>query len=52
MGGDFTLTTRTIEYDYRMEAMKGIRKLRIEDKVLNLQWMANIIAEDKDGVEW
>ncbi|MCD7466662.1 hypothetical protein HAX54_003580 [Datura stramonium] len=47
MGGDFTFPTR-----YRMEAMKGIRKLRTEDKVLHFQWMANIIAEDKEGAEW
>ncbi|MCD7469276.1 hypothetical protein HAX54_008202 [Datura stramonium] len=32
MGGEFTLSYRTIEYDYLMEAMKGIRKLRTEDK--------------------
>ncbi|MCD9643632.1 hypothetical protein HAX54_031250 [Datura stramonium] len=37
----------TTEYDYRMEAMKGIRKLRIEDKVLYFQWMANIISKKR-----
>ncbi|MCD7469414.1 hypothetical protein HAX54_008459 [Datura stramonium] len=52
MGGEFTLPTRTTEYDYYMEAMKGIRKLRTKDKVFHLQWMANIIAEDKEGAEW
>ncbi|MCD9638014.1 hypothetical protein HAX54_021624, partial [Datura stramonium] len=31
MGGDYTLPTQTTEYDYRMEALKGIRKLSTED---------------------
>ncbi|MCD7463778.1 hypothetical protein HAX54_051367 [Datura stramonium] len=42
---------RTTKYDYRIEEMKGIRKLRNEEKVLHFQWMENIIAEDKEGVE-
>ncbi|MCD9642078.1 hypothetical protein HAX54_028712 [Datura stramonium] len=37
MGGDFTVPTRTTKYNYPMEAMKGIRKLRTEDKVLHFQ---------------
>ncbi|MCD7465722.1 hypothetical protein HAX54_001810 [Datura stramonium] len=52
MGGDFTVLTRITEYGYRMEAMKGIRKLSTEDKMLHFQWMANIIAEEKEGAEW
>ncbi|MCE2055801.1 hypothetical protein HAX54_043443, partial [Datura stramonium] len=52
MDGDYKLPTRTTEYDYRMEAMKGIRKLSTEDKVMHIQWIENIIAEDKDGAEW
>ncbi|MCD7455870.1 hypothetical protein HAX54_029907, partial [Datura stramonium] len=52
MGGDYTVPIRTTEYDYQMEAMKGIRKLSIEEKVLHFQWMANIIVEDKEGEEW
>ncbi|MCD7459799.1 hypothetical protein HAX54_041997 [Datura stramonium] len=51
-GSDFTLSARTVEYDYCMEEMKGIKKLRTEGKVLHFQWMANIIAEDKKGPEW
>ncbi|MCD9645355.1 hypothetical protein HAX54_034211 [Datura stramonium] len=52
MGGDFTVLSRTTEYDYRMGAMKGIRKLSTEDKMLHFQWMATIIAEDKEREEW
>ncbi|MCE3050541.1 hypothetical protein HAX54_047482, partial [Datura stramonium] len=52
MGGDFTVPSRTTEYDYRMGAMKGIRKLSTKDKMFHFQWMANIIAEDKERVEW
>ncbi|MCE0480767.1 hypothetical protein HAX54_037875 [Datura stramonium] len=47
-----TPKARTTEYDYRMGAMKGIRKLSTEDKMLHFQWMANIIAEDKERPEW
>ncbi|MCE0482069.1 hypothetical protein HAX54_040448, partial [Datura stramonium] len=32
MGGDYTVPTRTTEYDYRIEEMKGIRELSNEDK--------------------
>ncbi|MCE3050784.1 hypothetical protein HAX54_048143 [Datura stramonium] len=39
------MPSRTIEYDYRMGAMNGIRKLSIEDKMLHFQWMTNITAE-------
>ncbi|MCD7461070.1 hypothetical protein HAX54_045095 [Datura stramonium] len=52
MGGDYTVLTQTTEYDYRIDAMKGIRKLSIEEKLMHFQWMENIIAEDKEGVEW
>ncbi|MCD7464073.1 hypothetical protein HAX54_052012, partial [Datura stramonium] len=52
MGGDYTVLTKTTEYDYGMEPMKGIRKLSTEDKVLHFQWMAEIIVKDKEGVEW
>ncbi|MCD9558374.1 hypothetical protein HAX54_015724 [Datura stramonium] len=45
MGGDFTVPTRTTEYDYRMEAMKGIRKLSTEDKMFHFQWMDNIMLK-------
>ncbi|MCD9642261.1 hypothetical protein HAX54_028952 [Datura stramonium] len=52
-GEDYGITpeARTTEYDYRMGAMKGIRKLSTEDKMLHFQWMANIIAEDKERAE-
>ncbi|MCD7452536.1 hypothetical protein HAX54_017365 [Datura stramonium] len=52
MGGNFTVPTRTTKYDYRMEALKGIGKLSTEDKMLHFQWMANIIAEEKEGAKW
>ncbi|MCE3216944.1 hypothetical protein HAX54_009626 [Datura stramonium] len=47
MGGDFTLSTKTTEYDYRMEAMKGIKNLRTVDKVFHFQWMANILLKTR-----
>ncbi|MCD7464624.1 hypothetical protein HAX54_053134 [Datura stramonium] len=37
MDGDYTVPIITIEYDYRMEAMKGMRKLSTEYKVLHFQ---------------
>ncbi|MCD9645686.1 hypothetical protein HAX54_034812, partial [Datura stramonium] len=52
MGGDYIVLTRTTEYDYLMEAMKGIRKLSTKDKVMHFQWMENIITDDKKGVKW
>ncbi|MCD7446938.1 hypothetical protein HAX54_019749 [Datura stramonium] len=52
MSGDYTVPTETTEYDYLMEAMKGIKNLRTKDKVLHFQWMANIISKDKEGAEW
>ncbi|MCE0481643.1 hypothetical protein HAX54_039531, partial [Datura stramonium] len=36
MGGDYIVPTRTTEYDYRMEAMKGIRKLSTKNKMVVL----------------
>ncbi|MCE0481323.1 hypothetical protein HAX54_039002 [Datura stramonium] len=47
-----TPEARTIEYDYRMKAMKGIITLRTKDMVLHFQWMDNIIIEYKEGAEW
>ncbi|MCE3215351.1 hypothetical protein HAX54_002068 [Datura stramonium] len=52
MSGDYTVPTRTTEYDHQIEAMKGIKKLRTEDKLMHFQWMANIVVEDKEGAEW
>ncbi|MCD7449206.1 hypothetical protein HAX54_050644 [Datura stramonium] len=52
MDGDYTVPTQTTEYDYRMEEMKGIRKLSTEDKVMLFQWRTNINSKDKEGSEW
>ncbi|MCE2056029.1 hypothetical protein HAX54_043938 [Datura stramonium] len=51
MGGDYKVLTQTTEYDYQIEAMKGIKKLSTKDKVIHFQWMENIIAKDMEGAE-
>ncbi|MCD9645907.1 hypothetical protein HAX54_035263 [Datura stramonium] len=52
MGGDYTVSIQTTEYDYHMEALKETRKLITQDKLMHVRWMANIITKAKEKAEW
>ncbi|MCD7465800.1 hypothetical protein HAX54_001968 [Datura stramonium] len=41
-----------LEYDYLIEALKGIRKFCIEDKLMYFRWMENIVEEAKEEAKW
>ncbi|MCE3215946.1 hypothetical protein HAX54_004149, partial [Datura stramonium] len=48
----YSVWNRTPEYDYRIEALKGVKKLRTENKLIHYRWMENIITEAKEDAKW
>ncbi|MCD7462354.1 hypothetical protein HAX54_048344 [Datura stramonium] len=51
-GSDYEVPTRTLKYDYRIEALKRMKQLSIEDNLMHYWWMENIIVEAKEDAKW
>lgn len=51
-GPDYQAPASSPEFDHRIEDLERVKQLNAEERQRHVRWVASIIAEENEEVEW